>query len=364
MEVWSPWLQRVLGRALAFLAFFLAHAQPPPRCRVTITMGHQTDIRPRACIAARLAALDRPADFLTEDAVEALLAHAGGSLPRLRAALASTLFLGSTEDAPRVDRSYVERAVSALPPMTARRTGIHSVWLLAGVAIVALAVGLPLTLWRADPGTVAQNAAPMATAGLAQKAARPAENAAQKTGAPVARPPPVMVLPPLSPSVGVGNPPLPPPGQPLGASPAVAGTSPPPRTMSAASAAGANLPALRPGRTVTTPPARAMTAPPAIVLRYQPADRWAADKLAAASAYLRRAGFTRIYAVPLRGHATPIGVRYFFPDDQDAARRVLGVATGPLGERPLMQRRTAMLLVRQPAGQHAHPPGTLELILP
>jgi hypothetical protein len=107
-----------------------------------------------------------------------------------------------------------------------------------------------------------------------------------------------------------------------------------------------------------------MTAPPAIVLRYQPADRWAADKLAAASAYLRRAGFTRIYAVPLRGHATPIGVRYFFPDDQDAARRVLGVATGPLGERPLMQRRTAMLLVRQPAGQHAHPPGTLELILP
>ncbi len=107
-----------------------------------------------------------------------------------------------------------------------------------------------------------------------------------------------------------------------------------------------------------------MTAPPAIVLRYQPADRWAADKLAAASAYLRRAGFTRIYAVPLRGHATPIGVRYFFLEDQDAARRVLGVATGPLREGPLMHRRTAMLLVPQHAGKSAHPPGTIELIMP
>jgi hypothetical protein len=292
-------------------------------------MGQPTEFRPgsaRASIAARLAALDRPPDFLTEDAVAALLAHAGGSLPRLRAALASTLFLSATEDAPRADHTHVERAVAALPPLgpgTARRAGVHSVWLLAGAAVVALIVGVPIALWRTEPGAAAAPGA--ATTAPAQLAPQSQVYALQQPAA-------VLVV------------------------------QTPPTAL-------AHLPALRPGRTLTAQTAGAMTvppprAPPAIVLRYQPADRWAADKLAAASAYLRRAGFTRIYAFPLRGHATPIGVRYFFPEDQDAARRVLAVAAGPLGERPLMQRRTAMLLVRQPASQHAHPPGTLELILP
>jgi hypothetical protein len=285
-------------------------------------MGHVTDIRAgsaRACIAARLAALGRPTDFLTEDAIEALVAHAGDSLPRLRAALASTLFLGSTEEALRVDRTYVERAVASLPPAGPRQhRRLHSVWLLAGVAAASVAIGVPVAVWHADTFATGE-AAPVARAAPAI----PASLAA-------AQPPqPAVTAPPLSQPITVRNPPLPPGARPL-----------------------------------TAASSTAIPAPPVVVLRYQPSAPAAEAQLAFAAAALRHAGFPRVYAYPLRGRATPIGVRYFYPGDQAAAQRLLAIAAGPLGENPWLHRRTELLLVPQSAAKPAHPPGTLELILP
>jgi hypothetical protein len=334
-------------------------------------MGHLTDLRTgsaRACIAARLAALDRPADFLTDDAVEALLVHAGGSLPRLRAALASTLFLGSTEDTTRVDHTHVERAVAALPPTIPsrpRRTGMNGLWLLIGAAIGALAVGIPMTVWRIGQGTMVEQT-PAAQSAANAPAPGPRKDASQQAAPPIA-PSPDTAAPKLPLAIAVDSPPLPPFAQPL--APPATVTTLPPHAVPPSPVAVANLPALRSPPPVTAPPEGAMTAlpaqaPPTIVLRYQPTDRWAADKLAAAGAYLRQAGLTRIYAVPLHGHATQTGVRYFFTEDQDAARQVLRVATGPLHEGRWAHRRAALRLVPQPAGKPAHPPGTIELIIP
>lgn len=67
----------------------------------------------KAAILARLAALEHPPDLLDAGAVDELIKRSGGSRQKLQAALASTLFLASTEDAAQIGRTHVQQALQS-----------------------------------------------------------------------------------------------------------------------------------------------------------------------------------------------------------------------------------------------------------
>ena len=139
------------------------------------------------------------------------------------------------------------------------------------------------------------------------------------------------------------------PAQPLGQA-ARQGAAKPPLTSPAKQATAA--------KPVPAPPA-----PTTIVLRYQPGDSQAPDKLAFLTRRLRQAGFTRIFSYPLSAYSRAVAVDYFFPQDRAAALGVIR-AMGP--DSPYAAgppSRTARLVVRAD-GTHRHPQGTIEAIIP
>ncbi len=324
----------------------LAEAPPPGREAVA------------ACIAARLRALGHPADLLTGEAVAALTQHAGGSIPRLRAALAGALFLASTEEAPRIERSHVERAVANLPEpappagtlagatagadATAQAPGIgpapmparpRRVWLLAGMAAAAVAaiviappvrhdIAMPPRDAGMKPPAAAPAAPPAATAPAQAAASRaPADGAAPGAAGTAAGVPlrPQAGPPPLPAPVYVPALPLPPDAQPLRAA-------------------------------VPAAPAPAARRPVIVVLRFRARDPLAGEKLAEASHRLRLAGFMTIYALPWHGRRAPPAVTYFHDGDRNAAADIAALIEPPGGQ------------VRG-AARRRHPAGTIEALV-
>jgi hypothetical protein len=300
-----------------------------------------------ACIAARLEALGRPADLLTGDAVAALTAYAGGSIPRLRAALASTLFLGATEEAPRIDHTYVARAVEALPPDIEEHpvprppgTGRLAALMLAGAMAATAGVALVVSPLRRQPAAEASKVAVDSPAPPRADAA-PAVPPPKTTAPPAALPAPPSAQqpapPPLPAPVVVGNPPLPPSAAPLAVRPQTVLQTPRPKPW----------------------PPRAVT----IVLRYDATDPYALDKLAAATLCFHRAGYDHVFSYPWTGRLPLVPVYYFSPADRDAARAVAAVLThAPAFKRARWPGRQPALL--RSAREGEHPPGTIDAIIP
>jgi hypothetical protein len=285
-----------------------------------------------ACVAARLKTLGHPADMLTPGALEALVGHADGSLSRLRAALTSAIFLAATEDSPRIERHHVERAVAQAGPDAAlaapdrlsggpagprRRGGFFALgWGGAAAAIIAAIV------FGHGPGTGRSAQAPPAPA-----IAKIVPPAAPLPAAP-ANPAPVLAASPQADAPAPAPPPLAAPKPPVPARPVSSG-------------------------------------PTVIVLRYRSGDRWARDKLKAASMRLRQAGYTRIYALAWHGPDPASPVTYFYNQDREAAQAVNRVvARARLLGGPAWWRDAGPALAPGPAGLDRHRPGTIETLLP
>jgi len=104
-------------------------------------------------IAGRLAELGHGRDFLEPGAVDELLVRSRHVAGGVQAALAATLFLASTEDAPRIERAHVERAVPddwlAGPEAGRSRIGALGEF---GVAGGLAALFCVLVLWPASLG--------------------------------------------------------------------------------------------------------------------------------------------------------------------------------------------------------------------
>lgn len=279
--------------------------------RATSDTASTIDARPlgreaaAAAIASRLATLGHPPDLLDGEAVQALVAHAGGSATRLRAALASTLFLASTEDAARIGRKLVERAIqdslpSATPVGRNRRP-------FAGAAIGgALLLAIAVALWTHRPHP--KSAIPPAPRALsAAKVAAPAPNI---------RPAP----------------------QPVGTA------APPP--------AEPDPTAILPG------------APPsAVLITFSPHRTGPSGSLDLLVARLHAAGIGQVETRPGLAARARRPIAYFFADDLPLARTVLQAVTD--SNWPLLERNSlAPLLVLSPTGLVPRRPGQIEIHLP
>ena len=313
-----------------------------------------------ACVAERLKTLGHPADLVTPGALEALMEHAGGSIPRLRAALASTIFLASTEDAPHIERDHVERAVENLGvvPMTgvltqamearaplSRRRGAWAMPTMAALLVAITAAGA-IFVARSGHSDAPPPPAVLSASGITALQSPPPAPLPDKPQAISAAPVPAAApispapvkLPPIPPAIVVQNPPLPP--------------------NAAAIPSPAAAPAISPGGAPTPP---GLTT---IVLRYRQGDPWALDKLTAASESLREAGYSRIYAYPWHGKRPAAPVGYFFPADQPAAQAIANVfSRARLVSGVRRHPGSEALAVRRPSITQ-HPPGTVEAILP
>ncbi len=322
-----------------------------------------------ALIARRLVALDHPPDLLDPGAVAALVADARGSGRRLRTTLAATLFLASTEDAPRIDAALVRRALAAqATPLTpiavdslpAGRPRIAPRHLLLAITAAALAIGLvlivlqphtpapeprtaailPLQSPAAAPPPPAQSQdQPPSPEKLQSQAAQPPASQAQpappRTAPPPAssqpgpaRPPPVLA--PLPPPVAVAAPPAPPSG----------------------------------GAPNLQPQAALPQAAPASILLLYPASRPSVlTQLRPVAEALHRAGYTDIRARPVHAPPPRRAVSFFYSDDKslaDAVARTLAGVHWPRLNGVLLQPSLVLL----PAGLPSRSPGAIEIQLP
>ncbi len=330
----------------------------------------------RAVIAARLRSLGHPPDLLDSQAIAALLEHAGGSALKLRAALAGTLFLASTEDAPRIGRVLVQRALQEsegplAAPIATPRTGRR--WLLAAPVLAgagALALTLVLLLHRPTP----RPALPV----------RPNPPAVS-----VPPDPPVMALPPriaavTPPAQTKVATPLPPAPE-IAASPLPAASipaSPPPAASTPASsspvastpappspaAAAEHQAAIGPVETVVAKPAPAPVdlpaAPPATaILLVSARDPAAYQHLDSLMQHLRAAGVGQIET--RQGPATRPrrSISYFFADDLPLAQKVTAILADE-GWPRLDGNALAPRLVLPPSGMPPRRPGLVEIQLP
>jgi len=156
---------------------------------------------PARLIASRLAALGHPPDYLARDAMDALVRGAAGSEQRLRAGLAGALFLAATEDAPRVDRLHVQRALEDAPPapelaLPASRRLRVSPW---AALPLFLAAALLFRLARhherpAQPVAVEHRAAPAAPAAIPPIAQHPVVDAAPPAAVMLEESPPIVSI--------------------------------------------------------------------------------------------------------------------------------------------------------------------------
>ena len=311
----------------------------------------------KAVIAARLRALGHPPDLLDHQAVTALVEHAGGSGVRLRAALASALFLASTEDASRIGRALVNRALQEsgdIPPAPQASVSrpAHR-WLLPGAAAVAGAVFvLALLVYHPWSPPVANLPARPVEKTIAQASTGPAQNAPagranQFPNRAVPKPPPeppgdlAKPLPNPAPASVVIAPPVP-----AAAEPAAAPPEAPAET--AASAVPLDLPAV--------PPAN-------VVLMVSTRDAAAAQRLDGLVRDLRAAGIDHVVTQPSSSARARRAVSYFFADDLPLAQRITQILAGE-GWPRLASNSLAPRLVIPPPGMPQRQPGLIEIQLP
>ena len=284
----------------------------------------------REVIAARLAQLDHAPDFLDNQAVAALTEYAAGSPQRLRAALASTLFLASTEDAPQVGRALVQRALqdSDTRPVSQQRTAPTRSWPLAGAAAaagLAVLVAVAVLPYRSPPPTPTTVPAPGAPS------SRPAapRTASPRPAEPIAAPPPTL------PPVVVQRPTVP---QPL-VEQRVAAPVVPPDILPASPQA-------------------------TVVLMYSTHNAAALSRLDQLVRRLRQAGIGQIEtrAVAFTSAARR-PVSYFFADDYEPAQTISTVLQGE-GWPRLQRNSLPPRLVLPPTGVPPRHPGLIEVRLP
>jgi hypothetical protein len=318
-------------------------AAPPPSLLPSIVRPTPPISRGAAAlaIAARLAALHHPPDLLDPSAVAALIEHAGGSTRRLRAALASTLFLASSEDAPRIGAALVARALhdGPAPRGGARPAVTRPAWVrfwplgLAGGAVL-----LALLAWPPRHSAVPSPTPPPTPAQMAPTPV-PAHVAAARPAA-VAAPAPALAAPQSQPA------PLPPQPAPIVARPA------PPAPLPTQFVAAPALPRILP------------LGPPSTVLLMLPGGDAATMRRAAGLAQrLRDAGIAAVETRP--GH--PAGalppVSYFHAGDLGVARKASAVLTNegwPNLSRDLLTPR----LLPPPHGKASRRRGLVEIQLP
>jgi hypothetical protein len=165
------------------------------------SMGGRGRDRPALLVASRLAALGHSPEYFSRDAMDALVRGAAGSDQRLRAGLAGALFLAATEDAPRVDRLHVQRALEDAPdpPLPASRPLWLSPWASLPLYLAAaLLFLLPRQHQRlAQPVTVEHSGGP----GVAAPSVAQRPVAAPSGAAHPAAPPRVILLPEQLPPV-------------------------------------------------------------------------------------------------------------------------------------------------------------------
>jgi hypothetical protein len=270
-----------------------------------------------ALIARRLRALGHAPDYLSPQAIAALLAHAAGSPEPLRVALAAVLFLAATEDAPRVDAALVARALNTnrVEPAGPAPVGSgRAHWLLPaafGVGVTGLMLALAILATRPPP-----EAAPVATIAVIAQAPL--------------RLPPREVSPRLR---------------------------PPPPTMVPAPPALAPLPPAITIRELPVP--QAVPATPSVLLLFPAHSPRALARLRTVARALQRAGITDIRAQPIATEITRQAVSFFHPDDSTLAQLVattIASAHWPHLEHDAL----APSLVVQPA----RPAGEIEVALP
>ena len=286
----------------------------------------------RGFIAARLAQLQHPPDFLDGTAVAALIDHAAGSQHRLRAALASTLFLASTEDAPHVGRALVERALqnSDRRPTLRARHAPSSAWPMAGAAVTGIAVALAMFLLANRPTTYGTLRAHTVAPAPRSAAAVPLST--------------LQFVPPPAP--------FRPASQPTRA-PAPARSAPPAPLVEQRVA----TPAVPPDTLPASPQATA-------VLIYSVRDPAALSRLDTLVRRLRQSGIVQIETRP----PSTIGVArrpisYFYADDYEPAQIISTVLLGE-GWPRLAGNSLAPRLVLTPTGDSQRHPGLIEVRLP
>jgi hypothetical protein len=262
-------------------------------------------------VARQLSALGRPPDLFLDEAVSALFESSQGSTTRLRALLASTLFLASTEEAPSIGAELVQRAAESLEPF-------HPPVPL-GDELVAERV-----TWR-------RNAALLA-GGLGMAAIVAAFLAYS-----VERRPPRKAAPA-------------PPAQPLRQTVAILQKTP------GQTLAEVKTPAHRPA--VVAPPAPLQALPegpvPEVVIRYTLGDPAAAARVEAIGSRLRGQKIHPAYSLAGRGQISQPSVDYYFVEDAGLARRIAAAAGGDMVPR-----------LKSPSeGTNLRQPGTIEIAIP
>jgi hypothetical protein len=323
-----------------------------------------------ALLQARLAQIGRPAEYLDQAAADELVRSAAGSEARLKAALSSTLFLASTEDAPVITRSLVERALPPgwYEPVEPPAASTWRLALLAGGAafLVPLIAALALKLLQPHPVPAAgqQNS-------TAPAAARPAATAPKP---PAKASAPMLPTPALRPPGNQAAAAHPATGQPPQTSP----TKPPPTTAAPnpkppPQAGSASVPgqAVSPPPPPPAPPLSPTVAqpvlpasPPAIVtLIYQAHDEDAQRALAGLGDLLHQNGINLVVAEPETGRTQHRGVIYFFSQDQDLAQQVANLLKSSAWPR-LARLSLTPRLVLQPPGSSPRRPGTIDVQLP
>ena len=267
----------------------------------------------------------------------ALIEYAAGSPQRLRAALASTLFLASTEDAPHVGRALVQRALAdsdLRPTAPASRPARTRRWPLAGALAAGLAIVLTTALLprRASPPAPSptRTIAPAPIAALHHRPAAMLPPAPRRQSTEAVLTPP-KALPPVVPQ------------------PAPA---PPPLVEQRVAA-----PVLPPDILPASPQATA-------VLIYSNHDAAALGRLDELVRQLRQAGIGQIEtrAVPFTS-AVRRPISYFFADDYEPAQTISAVLQGQ-GWPRLQRNSLAPRLVLPPTGVPPRRPGLIEVRLP
>lgn len=307
----------------------------------------------RAIIAERLASLGHRPDYLDAGAIGALLQHSNGSSVTLRAALTSTLFLASTEDALQVDSTLVDRALFDSTPPKHSRTWRSAVggFVAVTLAVAAVAAVLVARLLpdRAPPVAqappTARVEAPRSSGTLSRALPAQAGLSQSNLGNPAAaipvhHPPTVVVkpapqipplLPNLPPPVTVRAPPLPP-----------------------QAAALVTAPVLPPGLTAG-PPSR-------VVLLVSPRTV-AGAALGGLEQRLRAAGMTDVQTRPSTAAPPRRPVHYFYAEDLPLALTASAALAGQ-GWPHILSNSLVPQLVLLPPGLPPRPPGQIEIQLP
>ena len=258
-------------------------------------------------VAARLSALDRPADLVREDGLESLCQQTNGSEDRLRALLAGALFIASTEDSEHVGADHVLRAAALLEPDAADLEASappRPRWPI-GVAAGGLAAAVLSII------------ASVEFAGGGRRAPVPVEIMASAPLAPPAAPRPTALH-------------------------AVIPTLAAPGAMEADTIASSEV-------------ALPMQPPAAVIIRYTAGAPGASSLVESMARRLEAAGISPAFALAARGELTKPSISYFYDEDRPTAVQAAAAA----GQETLPPR-----LMTPIEGKTLRPPGTIEISVP